>query len=853
MFEVLTSLTTEQMAHVAALATLIGVCVGFVTVGLYRQRRAQDRRLSRAVNNMPYGLVMFDAQERMVTCNDRYIEMYNLSRDVVRPGCTLRDIIRNRIASGSLDNDAEKYRQKLVSAMGRGETSSWEVKTREDRIIAVVNRPIGGGDWIGTHEDITGRRQSEQELVRTKTFLRTVIDNVPVTIVVKHAKDLRYALVNRAGELRHFINREHLIGKTAYELFEPETARAVNGRDRALLDSGADEAVHEGMLETGHKKCLLSTKRLVIRGEEGNPEYLLTVVEDITERKQAEEEVRRARAFLDTVVENVPATIVVKNASDLRYVLINRAGEKYYGISREQMIGKTAAEVFPKSTADIIAQHDRTLLASGREEYFDVHTIETPGNGKRLVSTRRVPINDGSGKPQYLMGVVEDVTERKRAEARIAFLAHHDPLTNLPNRTAFNECMTATLEQAAAAGEQFAALCVDLDRFKEINDVFGHAVGDELLRTVARRLEGAAGGAFLARQGGDEFVLIASGPQPGTAEELADRLVQAVADEIDVAGQALRIGLSVGVAIFPSDGMDAIALIANADAALYRAKEDGRATIRFFEPAMDQRLRERRALQHDLRTAIERDELVLHFQPLARIDGEVTGFEALVRWQHPARGLVPPGIFIPIAEESGFIIALGEWILRAACREAAAWPNPLHIAINLSPIQFRHGDLAALVHAVLLETGLAPDRLSLEITEGVLIGDFSRALSVLRRLKSLGVQIAMDDFGTGYSSLSYLQAFPFDKIKIDQAFIANVDRNPQSAAIIRAVIGLGRGLDLPVVAEGVETEAQRSFLSDESCDEIQGYLIGRPQPIVAYAALVGRDVEPVPELLAAAV
>jgi EAL domain-containing protein (putative c-di-GMP-specific phosphodiesterase class I) len=214
---------------------------------------------------------------------------------------------------------------------------------------------------------------------------------------------------------------------------------------------------------------------------------------------------------------------------------------------------------------------------------------------------------------------------------------------------------------------------------------------------------------------------------------------------------------------------------------------------------------------------------------------------------------VPPGIFIPIAEESGFIIALGEWILRAACREAAAWPNPLHIAINLSPIQFRHGDLAALVHAVLLETGLAPDRLSLEITEGVLIGDFSRALSVLRRLKSLGVQIAMDDFGTGYSSLSYLQAFPFDKIKIDQAFIANVDRNPQSAAIIRAVIGLGRGLDLPVVAEGVETEAQRSFLSDESCDEIQGYLIGRPQPIVAYAALVGRDVEPVPELLAAAV
>jgi predicted signal transduction protein with EAL and GGDEF domain len=309
--------------------------------------------------------------------------------------------------------------------------------------------------------------------------------------------------------------------------------------------------------------------------------------------------------------------------------------------------------------------------------------------------------------------------------------------------------------------------------------------------------------------------------------------------------------MSIGVALFPSDGADAIALVANADAALYRAKDDGRATVRFFEPDMDKRLRERRALQLDLRTALERNELVLHFQPLARIDGKITGFEALVRWQHPVRGLVPPNSFIPVAEESGLIIAMGEWILRAACREAAAWPNPLHIAINLSPVQFRHGDLATLVHSVLLETGLAPDRLSLEITEGVLIGDFSRALSILRRLKSLGVQIAMDDFGTGYSSLSYLQAFPFDKIKIDQAFIANVERNPQSAAIIRAVIGLGRGLDLPVVAEGVETEAQRSFLSDESCDEIQGYLIGRPQPMRAYAALVGRDPEAAPSVRAA--
>ena len=259
---------------------------------------------------------------------------------------------------------------------------------------------------------------------------------------------------------------------------------------------------------------------------------------------------------------------------------------------------------------------------------------------------------------------------------------------------------------------------------------------------------------------------------------------------------------------------------------------------------MDKRLRDRRALQQELRSAIERGELTMHYQPQARISGEIIGFEALVRWQHPQRGMIQPGTFIPLAEESGLIISMGEWIMREACRQAASWPNRLQIAINLSPVQFLHGDLPGLVHTVLLETGLAPSRLELEITEGVLIGDFSRAVSILRRLKALGVRIAMDDFGTGYSSLSYLQAFPFDKIKIDQAFISNLERNPQSATIIRAVIGLARGLELPVVAEGVETNDQLAFLTKESCDEIQGFLIGRPLPIEDYAALTGQPAKP---------
>lgn len=357
-------------------------------------------------------------------------------------------------------------------------------------------------------------------------------------------------------------------------------------------------------------------------------------------------------------------------------------------------------------------------------------------------------------------------------------------------------------------------MSIDLDRFKEVNDVFGHGVGDGLLTEVAKRLKDASGGAFVARLGGDEFSLVAvDGSQPAMTEELATRLQAAVAEEINIDGHLVRTGLSIGVAIYPSDGADIEALLANADAALYRAKREGRGSVRFFEAEMDKQLRERRALQHELQSAIEMNQLVLYYQPQAHIDGEVVGFEALMRWKHPTREMVPPGVFIPLAEDSGFIMQMGEWALREACREAASWPKPLHIAVNLSPVQFQHGDLPALVHSILLETGLSPQRLELEITESVLVGDFSRALSILRRLKSLGVKIAMDDFGTGYSSLSYLQSFPFDKIKIDQSFISKLGQNPQSGAIVRAIIGLARGLSLPVTAEGVETTDQFAFLA----------------------------------------
>ena len=454
----------------------------------------------------------------------------------------------------------------------------------------------------------------------------------------------------------------------------------------------------------------------------------------------------------------------------------------------------------------------------------------------RIVAMTTRPLPDGSWVSTH-----EDITERRRAEKRIEYLAHHDPLTGLPNRASFDEKLEQQVRAAADGSTRFAVLCLDLDRFKQVNDVFGHAAGDTLLATVARRMQDAIGDTFLARLGGDEFAIVApAGAHPPKAAALAEKLLAAVVDEIVIDQQHLRVGLSIGVALFPDDGTDPDALTANADAALYRAKAEGRGTIRFFETEMDQQIRKHHAIQLDLRGAIERNELELYFQPQARLQHEIVAFEALLRWHHPVRGFVPPSTFVPLAEESGLIFGIGEWVLREACREAARWSNPLRVSVNLSPVQFRHGDLPSLVHAILLETGLPPARLELEVTEGVLINDFERTVSILRRLKSLGVRVAMDDFGTGYSSLSYLQAFPFDKIKIDQRFICNLEHDAQSATIVRAVIGLARGLNIPVLAEGVETQAQLNFLAAEHCDKVQGFLIGRPEPISHYAKCVGR-------------
>jgi diguanylate cyclase (GGDEF)-like protein len=694
---------------------------------------------------------------------------------------------------------------------------------------AIVGGGVASMHYLGMFAvQIPGHIAWAHELVAVSIVLGIVLGAAGLSLAVR-GDDVR-TMLGAAATVTLAIVAHHFTAMGAVEII-PDPARAIaafslSPTALAIAIAGAAMSVL-GVSIVG----ALSDRHLAARTDQ----FTRTKQKLIRDSEAA---LSAQNAKLDAALNNMSHGLLMFDKQS-RLVLCNDRYIEMYGVSRDVvkhgcdlralLAHRAEGGTFVGDVDLHIAEWQRAM-AEGRSKNY---VIELPD--ERTISITNRPMPNGGWVATH-----EDVTERRRAAMQIEHLAHHDVLSGLPNRIAFNQRLQATLENAAATGSGFAVLCLDLDRFKEVNDVFGHAAGDALLREVAGRLKGVTQDAFLARLGGDEFTVILTADDHQTAAgALAENLQAALAAEIHVGDHCVRSGMTIGIALYPSDGRDANTLLGNADAALYRGKSEGRGSIRYFEAEMDTRLRERRVLQQELRLAIERHELRVYYQPQARLDGDIIGFEALVRWQHPRRGMVQPGLFIPVAEESGLIIQIGEWVLRQACREAASWANPLQIAVNLSPVQFQHGDLPKVVHEILLETGLSPERLELEITEGVLVGDFSRAVSILRRLKALGVHIAMDDFGTGYSSLSYLQAFPFDKIKIDQTFVAKLQVSPQSEAIVRAVIGLGHGLNLPVVAEGVETKDQNAFLAREACDQVQGFLIGRPAPIATYAHLVG--------------
>jgi diguanylate cyclase len=538
---------------------------------------------------------------------------------------------------------------------------------------------------------------------------------------------------------------------------------------------------------------------------------LAAITLDVRDARRSELEVGRMRDLADASVEG----LLVCDGETI--VSVNSSFSHLAGMPAPSLVGSGLEICFPDKAA-------RARLLAGSNQPVETSLRHRDGSATPVELLLRPIVF--SGRPHHVVAV-RDLQARKEAEQHIHYLAHHDALTSIPNRSYFNSRVDQEIANLAG-NESLAVLCLDLDRFKEVNDLFGHAAGDTVLQTVASRVTAVLGERqMMARLGGDEFAIL----MPGVKN------LEALRASSDTP-ETNCISTSIGIAISPDDAMDRESLLSHADTALYRAKTDGRNTYRFFEAAMGAAVRERRMLEHDLRLAIARNELRLVYQPQKGVQDEtMTGFEALLRWKHPVRGEISPAVFIPIAEETGTIMEIGDWVVKTACREAATWEQPLMVAVNVSAVQLYNPDFVQQLHQILLDTGLSPRRLEIEITETALVRDFNRALTTLRLIKALGVRIAMDDFGTGYSSLSNLRAFPFDKIKIDGSFIKSVNSNEQAATIVRAVLGLGRGLGLPVLAEGVETDAELQFLRDELCDEVQGYLLGRPAAIGSFRHL----------------
>jgi diguanylate cyclase (GGDEF)-like protein/PAS domain S-box-containing protein len=583
---------------------------------------------------------------------------------------------------------------------------------------------------------------------------------------------------------------------------------------------------HEQVLADG--RCILIEERLT---EDGG---VIGLRVDITELKQRE-------ASFRLLFDSNPVPMIVCALKDERILGVNDAAVAHYGYTRAEFekltIGSVQAfETEPPWASD--RSSDEQVARTWKHVRADGTLIDLAIYSRHLVY---------ADQPAVLLALM-DITERKRAEARLAFMAQHDSLTGLPNRTLLRQHMDEILVHTRRSAEKVAVLVLGIDNFKAVNDTLGHGIGDKLLRSVAKRLRSTLREEdSLARLNSDEFAIIQAGlTRPEDAVLLARRLLEAIGESYLLEGHSVVIGASVGIAMAPGDGDESEKLLKNADMALSRAKNDSRGTFSFFEAGMDARAQSRRKIEIDLRHAIETDVLRPYYQPLVDLaTGRITGFEALVRWPHPERGMISPAEFIPVAEETGLINPLGSLMLRRACADAALWPDDVRVAVNLSPLQFRVGNLLSVVMDALKQSGLPPRRLELEITETLLLEKSSQVLATLHALRALGVRISMDDFGTGYSSLSYLRSFPFDKIKIDQSFVRDLAANRDAQAIVRSIVSLGIGLGVTITAEGVETEAELSCLRAEGCHEGQGYLFSHARPnaeiVVLLKAQAGVD------------
>ncbi|MDN5003025.1 PAS-domain containing protein [Bradyrhizobium sp. GCM10027634] len=807
---------------------------------LETELKLQTERSQHALAHMSHGLIMYDAEGRFVVCNERFLQLYDLDPNVLKPGIAHEPVIDHWLSRGNrAEISGDAFRNARTNDVRTRSPKTILVTCYDGRKVQAVSRFMPDGGWVTVHEDVTERLQHEETLKQQNLMLDAALENMAHGLAF-YDSDMRLRICNSTyQEIYRLSPEESKPGTHLSELIERSMANGAFSSQyspQQILEAARARIANRD--SSPMRRSMTNNTVISVRYCALPDGGFVATYEDITERERAVEELSEQYRRFDAALNNMSQGLCMLDAN-LHVIVCNRRYIEMYGLSFEIVKPGVSMREIMEHSCDL-GIHPNTTAAKLYADYVErlregEHTLHRHLSDGRIIKLNHKRMEHGGWVVTY-----EDVTERHKAQARVAHMAQHDSLTDLPNRTLFREKMSEGLNQVAIAGGAMAVLCFDLDNFKTVNDRLGHAAGDRLLRWVAARLrENVGEHDTVARLGGDEFAVLQRGPQPQSAEKLARRLVEIIGHPPPLESQSIHVGVSVGIAIAPDHGLDADELMKCADLALYQAKAKGRGAYQLFEPAMEEAARSRHALEHDLRGALESNQFHLVFQPQVRLDTtELTGFEALLRWKHPSRGFVSPAEFIPIAEENGLIVPIGEWVLRRACATAASWPG-VTVAVNLSPVQFRSRGLVAMVTSALAEAGLPPQRLELEVTETALLDDSEATIGILHQLRALGVRVSLDDFGVGYSSLSYLRKFPFDRIKIDRSFVGTLGESPESVAIVRTIASLGSVLGVETTAEGVETVEQLDFVRECGCTAVQGYYFGKPCP----AAEVGRTIE----------
>lgn len=743
--------------------------------------------------------------------------------------------------SGIHENDRAEWVAGWISAVSTRSGYESEYRWRRaDGTYAWMRQssePLLGPDgqllcFLGSCHDITEQRAAELTAREKEAQMRLLANGVPVLIAYFRADDFTCMLANKAYARTWGVDEDKIVGMKVPDIIGPEGWRQIEPQVHRVMRG--ETVSYERAIHAASGERVIEVNLIPHFADAGNVNAAFVMISDITKHRMAERAIRESEERLRKFNEATNEGIVFHERGVITD--LNEAASRMLGHSQQTMLGTNIVEYIAPEAIETVRLH----ISKGDERAYESVLLRADGTRIAVeIAGKELTFNGKS----YRMTVVRDITDRKEAEARIHFLAHHDTLTQLPNRLMMMDRLEHMLATAKRHAKMVGVLFIDLDNFKTVNDSLGHHAGDELLKRVASRIQSCLRAADLvARLGGDEFLVVVSDlALPEDVVPVAEKLLATVSESFSLEGHVITVSPSIGISIFPRDGMDRDSLIKNADAAMYLAKERGRSNFQFYTTALNKGAFEALAMESGIRKAIDAVQFTLHYQPEVSVaTGEITGIEALIRWKHPELGLLGPDRFISIAEHRGLIMPIGKWVLEQACRQNAAWQKlglpKVPIAVNLSPIQFKQPQLPEIVAKILSESGLDGQYLELEITENLLMQDTHQVTRTLGALKNLGVRLTVDDFGAGYSSLSYLKRYPIDKLKIDRSFIRHIPGDPEDVAITNAMISLAKSLGMKVLAEGVEYPEQREFLRGQKCDEMQGFLVSQPLPPEEFAA-----------------